>query len=76
MHEEWRKERSYQRINDHTRPKSKWVWGLEKVERVWEVKRQVSIERDRGKWNLKSRWSYLKKTHLDGLRIYGESVEH
>ena len=32
MHEEWEKEKSYQRRNDHSRPKSKWVWGLERKE--------------------------------------------
>jgi len=47
MQEEWGIERSYQRRNDQPRPKSKKVGGFEREESVWEVKRQVSVERDR-----------------------------
>ena len=69
MHEEREIREAYQRENTGFMPKSKWVWGLEREESVWEVKRQVSVDREWKKWNLKSRWSYLKKSRLDGSRI-------
>ena len=68
-HEEREIREAYQRENAGFRLKSKWVWGLEREESIWEVKRQVSVYREWEKWNLKSRWSYLKKSHLDGSRI-------
>ena len=41
-------------------PSEKWStlaeiqvgWSLERVESVWEVKRYISVERDRRKWDL------------------------
>ena len=46
MHEERDIREAYQRENTGFRPKSKWVWGLEREESVWEVKRQVFVDRD------------------------------
>ena len=61
--------------NAQSRPKSKWGrwrgWGKS----VWERKRNVFVKRDRRKWDLISRWNYLRKMRLDGLRIYLDSIE-
>ena len=51
------------------RPKSKWVWGLEREESVKEVKRHKFVKREWEKWIWFSRWNYLEKTCLDGSRI-------
>ena len=39
-----------------SRLKNPWGWSLEWEKEVWEVKRHKAVERDLGKWNLKSRW--------------------
>ena len=53
MHEKERKVRSYQWREEHSRPKIKRVWGLEREKSVWEVKRHKTIKRYRGNevWN-------------------------
>ena len=47
MHEEWEIREACQVIWDLNRLKIMWVWSLEIEESVWEVKGQVSVERDK-----------------------------
>ena len=61
MHEEREKTRSYQWIEDHTRPKINWVWGLKREKSVWEKLDSFSVKRD------------MKKMRFDfALKLYKE----
>ena len=69
MHEEKEIKRSYQRRKAQTRPKTKCARWKEWEKSVWEKLDSFSIERDMKKWDLISRWSYIKKSQLDGSSI-------
>ena len=53
-----------------TRLKNSWVRSLERENIVWRERDSFSVERDMKKWKQISCWSYLKKSQLDGLRIF------
>ena len=58
------------------RLKSKWGRWMGWGKSVWERKINVFVERNRRKMNLILRWTYLRKSRLDGLRIYRDFFEH
>ena len=72
MHKEWEKERSYQRRNDHSRPKSKWVRDLKRKGRflsreIKEIRSDIALDlfKENASWWIEDLSRFCRALILD-----------